>query len=66
MIQTITNYGFVILGSIWGTVYTGSLIPKLWQQKNYRGAIGMTVLACCTLILPTLMTWYGQSHYNNL
>lgn len=44
--------------SLWGCVYVGSLTPKLWRQKNYRGAIGVGIMACLTLVLPTLITLY--------
>lgn len=53
---------FTILGlfSIWGCVYVGSLAPKLWKQKNYRGAIGVSILAGFTLIVPVLIRFIGE------
>jgi hypothetical protein len=44
----------VIMGivSLWGSIYIGSLTPTLWKQKNYRGAVGVAILAGLTLVLP--------------
>jgi hypothetical protein len=47
-----------ILGvlSLWAGVYIGSLAPRLWKQKNYRGAAGTAILAGLTIILPVAFT----------
>lgn len=60
MIQFIVHYGVMAAVSIWGSVYVGSLAPQLWRQQNFRGAIGVTMLACMTLILPTLLTCLSE------
>ncbi|MGG1638586.1 hypothetical protein MHH56_12085 [Paenibacillus sp. FSL K6-3182] len=53
---------FTILGlfSIWGCVYVGSLAPSLWKQKNFRGAIGVSILAGITLVVPVLVRMIGE------
>ncbi|WDQ32005.1 hypothetical protein PTQ21_27040 [Paenibacillus marchantiae] len=47
-----------ILGvlSMWAGVYIGSLAPRLWKQKNYRGAAGTAILAGLTMVLPVVFT----------
>lgn len=60
MIQDISQFGLLAAASLWSSVYVGSLAPQLWRQRNYRGAVGVVVLACLTLILPTLLTLYSQ------
>jgi len=53
---------FIILGlfSIWGSVYIGSLAPRLWKQKNVRGAIGVSIISGFTLIVPVLVRFIGE------
>ncbi|MNW11243.1 hypothetical protein D3C71_2086460 [compost metagenome] len=60
MIQQIAKFGILAAISLWSSVYVGSLAPQLWRQRNYRGAVGVAVLACLTLILPTLLTLYSE------
>lgn len=31
--------------SLWVLVYSGSVVRWLWQQRNYRGAVGLAILA---------------------
>lgn len=41
--------------SVWATIYTGSLSLALWKRRNYRGSIGVALLALCTLVFPTVI-----------
>lgn len=51
-----------ILGvlSLWASIYIGSLAPRLWKQKNYRGAAGTAILAGLTMVLPLVFTIIRQ------
>ncbi|TCP53403.1 hypothetical protein EV586_106152 [Tumebacillus sp. BK434] len=59
MIQELARFASVIVVSIWGSVYIGSLTLPFWRQRNYRGAIGIAILAFITLLLPPLITLYA-------
>lgn len=41
------NFAPLLTGlvSLWLLVYSGSLVRWLWQQRNYRGAVGLAILA---------------------
>lgn len=56
MMEEIVQFAGLAAVSIWGCVYVGSLVPQLWRRQNYRGAIGVGVLAGLTLILPILLS----------
>ncbi len=55
MIQNI-KVVFIALLSVWACVFVGSLMPSLWRQKNYRGAVMTALLAASALILPVAIT----------
>jgi len=52
MIEEFFKWVLAAVTSIWGCVYVGSLVPKLWEQENYRGALGLGLLAGVILLFP--------------
>ncbi|NIK76480.1 hypothetical protein FHS15_001605 [Paenibacillus castaneae] len=55
MNKQILMYTALAFFSLWGSVYVGSLAPQLWKQSNYRGAVGVVILAGFTLVIPILL-----------
>lgn len=53
------NLPIVVL-SVWGAVYAGSVGVQLLQQRNYRGGIGASVLSLLVLIVPPMVWWWNQ------
>ncbi|CDN41124.1 MULTISPECIES: hypothetical protein [Paenibacillus] len=47
---------FIALLSIWASLYVGVLIPSLWRQKNFRGAIIIAILSASALTMPVAIT----------
>ncbi|RKP55031.1 hypothetical protein D7Z26_07315 [Cohnella endophytica] len=60
MIIQIAKIGLLAVISLWASFYIGSLTPQLWRQKNYRGSVGIAVLACLTFILPLAFAQFGN------
>lgn len=50
----------VVALSIWAAIYTSSLAYLMWQQKNYRGGVGVALIALTVLILPGLVQLYVE------
>lgn len=50
---------FIALFCLAVGVYTGSFGYWVWQKKNYRGAIGVFLLAMAAVIVPMLL-WFSS------
>lgn len=46
--------------SAWACVYTGSVAWALWRQQQFRGAVGMAILALVVLVMPPLTFMINQ------
>lgn len=49
-----------MIGSTWACIYTLSLARALWKQANYRGAVGVGLLAILVLVVPFLIQTIGR------
>lgn len=50
----------IVVLSVWAAVYAGSVGVQLWQQRNYRGGIGASILSLLVLIVPPIVWWWNQ------
>jgi len=48
----------VVLICLFVGIYTASFGYFVWQKKNYRGAIGVYILAGATVVVP-LLIWFS-------
>lgn len=56
MMQAAGYFLVMAFFSMWGALYIGSLAPRLWSEHNYRGAIGVSIIAIVTFVAPALFT----------
>lgn len=62
MMEQIAKWVLIAIVSTWASVYVGSLAPQLWRQRNYRGAIGVVILASIVLVLPIVLSIYRKGN----
>lgn len=60
MIFQIAKITMIGIFSLWAGFYVGNLIPQLWRQKNYRGAVGAAMLSGLTMVLPVMFSLLNE------